>query len=229
MRGAFVIASLCACVPAEDYAAFQCPAASTDVPAQITLTGMVSDVLTYGEGLKGITVTPTTPGTMATTDAGGLFSVTLMTNSEPLKTTLELTGSGFFPAAFVPAADLTGDRYVLAEVASFADLAAFGSSAGSDLQIGSDEPLLFVSAVDCMDNALYGASITVSDGTVLFIGSDAPDETLTETHEPYGAAIVLGISGSSVEVAGTLGTQPLQGHPVAVAPGVLTETELPPQ
>jgi hypothetical protein len=224
MRTAIALAAMSACtVPPADYDAFNCPVPTSGIPQTATITGVITDALGGPNAVvPNITVTPMPSGMPGKTDRQGMFIATIPTGGMP---TFELTGSGFLPTQYVPARPFTGDASISPVVLSDADL----QTLGSNVPVGSDSELIFVTAVDCMDEPIYGAVITSSSGEVLFIGSDLhPSSTLTTTIAPVGAAIVLGATGSNVELATSF--QNLSNeYPVQLTPGVFIEAHILPQ
>jgi hypothetical protein len=231
VRVALVLAAAAACgIPdVKVYNPLACGSASGPIPQDIVVSGKISDPFQRMNGFEGgishITVTPVPSGPTTMTDGSGSFSIELHGSGAPIAVHFELSGSGFFPSAFFPAAALTSDYYMTAEVFLDTELAAAGSAG---ITVGSDTEQMIISAVDCTDAPFPGVAVEVSPGTVIGLDGGMIDPTSDVTTEPYAAVVVVDFTGSTVLINATYGSEPFSSSTVMPSLGVLVETELGP-
>lgn len=222
-------AAACGIPDAKVYNPLACGSASAAIPQDIVVSGKISDPFQLHNGFDGgisqITVTPVPSGPTTVTDGSGTFSLELHGSGAPISVHFELSGSGFFPSAFFPAADLVSDYYMTAEVFLDTELAAAGSAG---ITVGSDTEQMIISTVSCTDGTFPGVAVEVSPGTVIGLDGGDPDPTSDVTTEPYAAVVVVDFTGSTVLINATYGSDPFSSQTVATSPGVLVETELGP-
>jgi hypothetical protein len=93
---------------------------------------------------------------------------------------------------------------------------------------------LIVSVVDCNDDPVPGATVTVtgagtgSASPVVYIKSDGLDKVATATELPTGSALVSGLPAGLVTIEAHLGSVPFVPNIVRVTPNAMTAVEVSP-
>jgi hypothetical protein len=232
MRAGLLLALASACaIPDEKLGAYACVGAPdpTTAPAEIAVSGVVKDPFAMGNGVVGGLTVASQPsgGFTAMTDSAGEFSATLMTGGVPSTDSLKISGTGYVDAYYYPAESIAGDAELDSlQVYMPEELAMIGSAAG--VPIGSDTQQLVISVEDCAGDPVDGATINADSGTVVYFNGYAPDPTATMTGPPTGAAIVLGVTMSTVTIGATTPQQGFHPHSANVMPGTLSETAIQP-
>jgi hypothetical protein len=220
VRAAILVALASCAIPDDHYAAFQCAPPPSPAPAEVTVTGTIVNAFQSLAPVEGVAVTVMPSGATKMTDANGQFTATVSTTGSP---SFALSETGFLPTVYVPATSLTGDLAFKAELFLEADLAELAGSA-----VGSDTEQMIVSVVDCMDDAVGGATITADSGAVVYFQGVNPTGSATMTDELSGAAIVIGITGSNTTVGASRSDVTFGPNMVGTMPGVMIETEVAP-
>lgn len=142
---------------------------------------------------------------------------------------------GYADAYFYPALPVASDLYVQFAQFTPGDLMSLaGLATMLNLPPGTrlDTPLI-VSVVDCNDDAVAGASVTVAQPSndkvqVLYFNGDTPDPSLQGTTLPLGAALVAGLGQGSATVSASFENKPYMPHDMTVTTGAVTFTEVSP-
>ena len=89
---------------------------------------------------------------------------------------------------------------------------------------------LIVSVVDCNDNSVAGATVTVSGShsPVFYFSGEGLDSSATGTDEQTGAALVTGLTSGLVTIQASLGTVRFHDNTVRVTAGAVTEAKVSP-
>ncbi len=235
MRATVLLAAATACaIPDQKVNPIACANAPlpTTAPATLVISGNFFDpFLGPTVPLPGLTVQAMPSGFTTTTDSQGDFTGMLMTGGAPSASYLKVAGSGpngtFVDTFYYPATPVATDFDIgPQQIYTGAELAMVGSAAG--VPIGSDSSELVVSVVDCGGNAVSGATIVPSSGTVVFFADGHPDPSATSTDTMTGAAIILGITDSETTINATADGIMFTTHQVGTMPGTLTETAISP-
>jgi len=243
MRGCLVALSLAGCsFPTKPGPPFACVGDQppSTAPSTIQISGKVSPA-PMGNGLPGATVTVFFIGVAApvqifsrVTDSAGSFTGSTITGGAPHPAFIQSRLAPDYLDTFVyPALPLAGDTTV--------DVFQFTQTQIDDLvtagflpAMASGTALMFVSIVNCNDDPVAGATLTVKPSSpssfqVTYVDArgQAPAPNLHVTDET-GSAFVTGLSPGKVTLDATLGTTPFQEHTVTVTPGAMTMTEVSP-
>jgi hypothetical protein len=220
------------------------PGQGTQVPANILVHGTVLDGFNGKRPLSNATESEFyiigSPGTALgpmlsdTTDSAGSFHWTEPMEIVAHKQLIWSQKGGYADAYFYPALPVASDLYVqFAQftVGDFMSLASLSSMLGLPLD-SLDAPLI-VSAVDCNDDAVAGATVTVTQASndkvqVIYFDGDMPNPSLQETALPLGAALVAGLVEGPATVSATFGSTKYIPNDVKVTQGAVTFTEVSP-
>ena len=169
------------------------------------------------------------------TDAGGAFAADEITGGAPHPQFLNSHALGFADTNAYPATPVANNVDVAiiqflqnGEVDEIDELAM----AAQLSPLSTTETYMIVSVVDCNDNAVEGATISVTPMTadvhVTYFANGQPDRTATHTDEKIGSAFVTGVTEGAVTVTASFESIPFRSHDVTTKRDALTFTEVSP-
>lgn len=203
-------------------------------PTTATPIAMISGVTaepTNLTPLSGVTVVLQSTATMTpiftgTSDAAGMFSFNLNTNSTPV------TGIDLFASApgrentyFYPPRPVIGDVTFAIAILSTVEATNVALGAGTPLQPGTGSILLTIN--DCNNVPLSGATLTASAGVVHYFTGINPSMTATAT-DAGGVALVANAPPGKVTLTAHVMNMTLPPHEVTVVADTFIQTEIQP-
>jgi hypothetical protein len=170
-----------------------------------------------------------------TTNSEGLFHWDEPVAMEaPFEHYIQSQVAGYHDTFFYTALPVASDLFVT--LGQF-DQQGLESLAGSCLPMPCSPNTLtapvFVSVVDCNDDAVGGATVTVTQASndtvqVIYLKGDVPDRGAHQTDTARGTALVTGLVQGSATVRATFEDIPYKPHDVTVTTGAVTFTEVSP-
>lgn len=212
---------------------------------QVTISGVVQ-IAQMGSPLGGASVALFASGALvqtikvpATGPDAGTFKFQLATAGAPTDIHLLVTDNNYLTTIFYPAESVTKDIVINPQMfdTTIADYVA--SKMGITLDLTHKVQLL-IGAVDCQENALGGATVTVSpqgDPVHYFVDSPGPtpDSMASVTDSATGAAVAANLPPQFIMVSGTVpspdgSTLTMFHHSIDAggAVGALIQTEIRP-
>jgi hypothetical protein len=206
----------------------------TTAPAMLNLGGTVlSQSQTGSAPVVGATVDMFQSGggtsiATATTDANGLFTMTVPSGGAPLDAYFHVTASGFVDTYWYPPVpfffDSTNAPVAMLTPTILGFLESFG---GATQQAGNGLSALEV--LDCTGHPISGAVVTSSPaaGKTSYFSGMFPSSTATAT-DSNGTAFLFNLTAGPVAIGAKLGTTTLRSHSVEMRADVVTETSVVP-
>jgi hypothetical protein len=181
-------------------------------PATIRIDGQTFEYTSFNNtkrpvGLVSVTAldattgTPLASDTSATSMAGAMYGVDVMTGGVPRRIAMRYATAGYFTTTSILDLDLAASTQGGQQpVWSFGDAPVWSTTTMGTIYMTSGEPLLpakgtlNVAVRDCANAVIDGVSVTIDPppGAVRYQASDGlPSMTLTETVLPFGHVLVL--------------------------------------
>jgi hypothetical protein len=210
----------------------------TTAPDMIHVRGSVFDPLANvpvaGAAVSGFVIASDTviQTINVTTDADGLFTASEMTGGAPHTQFIRSRADGYLDTVAYAAVPVASDVDLPLRQFSQPALDALASITG--LTLDPAKALLIVSVVNCNDEPVAGATVTVTTSNpsdvveVTYFVEAEPSRTATTTDDQLGAALVTGLSPGPVTVHASFGTTPFRTHDVTTTLGALTFAEISP-
>jgi hypothetical protein len=209
--------------------------APPNVPAMITVSGVATERSTSSTPRQGVMIgayrnsDPNTPVVTTTSDAAGMYTMTITTNGMPLDGYIKATYTGLLDTYLYPPRPL---------VADFAGASIFMVSANtlgllSNLLCRNEQDLakgvVAVLVTDATDTAVGGATISSTPAAAKYCynmgGNPNGDATMTDTD---GIGYMINLPAGEVTVSASKSGSTFSSHKVNARAGVLTTTVIQP-
>jgi hypothetical protein len=161
-----------------------------------------------------------------TTDAGGLYSLTVATGGVPLNGYVRFQKGGYITTYGYPAVPLVASaiQNVLVPTATEIDVLELAT----DVTQPAGKGFIGVVVVDCAGDPIQGATVSTNGGgTVRYNAGTTPSSTATSTAAD-GVAYVFNVTPGDVIVSATGGGHVLRAHTVNARADAVTLTEVMP-
>ena len=163
-----------------------------------------------------------------TSDAGGLYSLTVATGGTPLNGYVRVTkaGSTYLPTYAYPAVPLAGSavQNMLVPTSGEIDVLEFATQ----VMQGAGNGFIGVVVVDCAGTPIAGATVSTNPaGTYRYNSGSAPSAMATSTAAD-GVAYVFNVAAGDVIVSANGGGHVLRAHTVYARADAVTLTEVMP-
>ena len=214
--------------------AFAClgQALPTTAPSSIAVTGQVEANALNPSALSGAIVSAfrtgdTTTLSTDTSDAGGLFGVSVTTGGTPVDGYLRVTEGSHIATYAYPARPLAANAVnnVLMITSSEFTFLSFATTVTQNGGSG----FIGVVVKDCDGKTLAGASVTTNpaSGAVRYNAGTSPSSSATSTSAD-GVAYLFNVPAGDVTVQASAGGHALRSHVVNARADVITLTEIQP-
>ena len=232
-----------------DLSCLTTPLPTTTSNATITLSGTAKAVSQTGQSnvmdatitaKNAANVTITTANNPQTTPTAGTFSFSITTNGAPVDGHLVASKTGLRDTLVYPpnplVADQAGALTLMLDGGTYSQLSGLLGGAATE---GATEGGLLVVVLDCMQNPVEGATVTVKQGSNPvgsiryarpFMGLPAPNSTAAST-DKSGTVWVFDINGktgqelgAATTIVATQGATSFRPHVVGIYPTSLTTT-----
>lgn len=167
-----------------------------------------------------------------TTDSAGSFTASEMTGGAPHAQFIQSRAAGYLDTFGYPALPVAGDITATLQQIDQEELGELASAGG--LTLDPAKAFLIASVVNCNDDAVAGAKLTVTTSNpsdvieVTYFANGMPDRTARQTDAATGAAFVTGLTPGVANLHASFGTTPYRDHGVTTKLGALTLTEISP-
>jgi hypothetical protein len=168
----------------------------------------------------------TTARATTTSDAQGLFALSIATDGLAHPGYLLSTHTGFLPTYAYPAVPYSSDIVTATSVVVTSQTLAALASAAETNQDPSDG-ILAVRIVDCVGQPIAGARLTSPSGALYYVSGGMPSITATAT-DASGLVYIFDVPPGDVTISGTYTDVLLRSHVVQAYAGALTLTDLQP-
>lgn len=213
------------------------PDAPSNIPAEITISGVAAQKDAGGTTPKmDVMISayrnsdPNTPVVMTTSDAAGMYTLTIPTNGMPVDGYVKATLSGLFDTYLYPpralSEDFDGASIFMVDKFTADTLSGALCGSGQDYANG----VVAVLVVDAANNPVAGAMVMSTPEAVktCFNGDNGlPDKTKTMTAAD-GIAYLLNLPAGDVSVTASKSGLTFPSHTVNARAGVLTTTVIQP-
>lgn len=213
------------------------PDAPSNIPAEITISGVAAQKDAGGTTPKmGVMISAyrnsdqNTPVVMTTSDAAGMYSLTIPTNGMPVDGYVKATLSGVFDTYLYPpkalSEDFSGASIYMVDMSTADTLSSLLCGSQQDYSKG----VVAILVVDEANNPVEGAMVMSTPAAVktCFNGdSGFPDKTKNMTAAD-GIAYLLNLPTGDVSVTASKSGLTFPSHTVNARAGVLTTTVIQP-
>ena len=176
-----------------------------------------------GVAVAAYAVGSTTPLGMTTSDAQGMYSLTVPTSGQPIDGYLKATKSGMVDSYVYPpapiAADTTGATATLVSSSNFSELLSLEGAS-------SNAGTIILIVLDATSNPVQGATVKSSPAAskTTYMGSNGEPFSTSSTYSD-GLAFLFGVpTGTDVTVSATKSGSTFASHAVQTYAGALTTT-----
>jgi hypothetical protein len=164
-----------------------------------------------------------------TSTAGGDYAVDIATSNKPVDAYLRAHKSGDLDMYLYAAAPLAHDgpnaSLVLVTQSDLGYLAL-----GAGLTQSSSKGFVTVIVLDCLGNAISGATVTASPSTgatIRYLAGGQPSKTATTT-DASGTALIFNAPAGNVEIGASVSGMTLRAHTLDARAGAVTATVVKP-
>ncbi len=202
----------------------------TTAPAQIFVTGQVTDIVSHNPvssaPVFAFRTGDTTTLAADTTNTPGFYSLSITTGGTPVDGYLRVTNSSYITTYAYPAQPLRADTVNNISMVTPAEFSLLATAAGITPQAGKG--FIGIVVKNCAGAAITGATVsTTPAGTVLYNVAGVPSTSGSSTAAD-GIAYIANVTAGNVTVMATASGHTLRQHVVNARADAITLTEIRP-